>query len=107
LEHNSADYSDASIIFDELVKVLKLTKNGKIPGQDNINSELCSYASKGFKLRILHFLNNIYRQNRTPDEWRNEVINPIFKKGDRREPKTTEESVSLTLVTRSTPKFST
>ena len=39
LEHNSTDYLHAFIILDELEKVLKLTKNGKTPGQDNINSE--------------------------------------------------------------------
>jgi hypothetical protein len=33
-----------SITLDELEKVLKLTKNGKTPGQDNINSELYKYA---------------------------------------------------------------
>jgi hypothetical protein len=32
----------------------------------------------------LQFLNNIYRENHIPDEWRNAVITPIFKKGDRR-----------------------
>jgi hypothetical protein len=32
-------------------------------------------------------MNNIYRENRILDEWRNAVITPIFKKGDRREPK--------------------
>jgi hypothetical protein len=36
----------------------------------------------GWYLRIY----NIYRENRIPDEWRNVVITPIFKKGDRREP---------------------
>jgi len=67
--------------------VLKLTKNGKTQGQDNINSELYKYAPKEFKLRLLQFLNNIYRKNRIPNEWRNAVIIPIFKKGDRRESK--------------------
>jgi len=66
--------------------VLKLTKNGKAPRQDNINSELYKYAPAEFKLRLLHFINNIYRENRIPNEWRNGVIAPIFKKGDRREP---------------------
>jgi len=28
----------------------------------------------------------IYRENRNPNGWRNAVITPIFKKGDRREP---------------------
>ena len=39
LEYNSTDYLHAFITSDELEKVLKLTKNGKTPGQDNINSE--------------------------------------------------------------------
>ena len=67
--------------------MLKLTKNGKSPGQDNINSELYKYAPEEFKLRLLQVLNNIYRENRIPDEWRNAVITPIFTKVDRREPK--------------------
>jgi hypothetical protein len=40
LEYSSANHSHASTTFDELEKVLKLTKNGKTPGQDNINLEL-------------------------------------------------------------------
>jgi hypothetical protein len=63
--------------------VLKLTKNVNNPGQDNINSELYKYTPEGFTIRVLQFLNNIYRDNRIPDEWRNAVITPIFKKGDR------------------------
>jgi len=67
-------------------KGLKLTKNCKTPGQDIINSELHNYAPEEFKLKLLQFLNYIYRENRIPNEWRNAVITPIFKKGDRREP---------------------
>jgi hypothetical protein len=29
----------------------------------------------------------MYRENRIPDEWRNAVITPIFRKDARREPK--------------------
>jgi hypothetical protein len=49
LEYNSADYSHASITFDELEKVLKLTKNDKAAGQDDINSELYKHATEEFK----------------------------------------------------------
>ena len=80
-----ADYLHASITLEELKKVLKLTKNGKYPGQDNINPELYKYAPEELKLRLLQFLNNIYRENRIPNECRNAVITPIFKKGDRRD----------------------
>jgi len=65
--------------------VLKLTEKGNISAQDNFNSELHNYAAVEFKLRILQFLNNIYRENRIPNEWRNVVITPTFKKSDRRE----------------------
>jgi len=88
LEHNSADYLHTSKILDELQNALKLTKkNEKTPGQDNINSELYKYAPEEFKRNLLQFLNNIYREYCIPDEWRNVVITPIFRKGDRREPK--------------------
>jgi len=40
LECNSADNLHAFITLEELENVLKLTKNCKTPGQDNINPEL-------------------------------------------------------------------
>jgi len=87
LEDNSADYLHAFITLDEVEKALKLTKNVRTPGLDNINSELYKYAPDEFKLRLLQFLNNVFRENFIPFEGRNAVITPIFKKGYRREPK--------------------
>jgi hypothetical protein len=63
-----------------------LTKNGKSPGEDNINSELCKYAPKEFEQRLLKFLNNIYPKSTTPNERRNAIVIPVFKKGDKRDP---------------------
>jgi len=48
--------------------LLKLATNGKTTGQNNINSELYKCAPEEFKLRLLQFLNNIYRENRIPNE---------------------------------------
>jgi hypothetical protein len=56
---NSDNHLDTLVTLDELEKVLKLTKNGKSPGEDNINSELCKYALGELKLKLLKFLNNI------------------------------------------------
>ena len=54
--------------------MLKLTKNGKTPGQDDINSELYKYEPEEFKLRLPKFLNNIYRENCIPNEYYNSII---------------------------------
>jgi hypothetical protein len=69
-----------------LEKALKLTKKEKAPGQNNINSKLYKYAPEEFKLMLLQFLSNIYRENCIPDEWRNADLTPLFKKGDICEP---------------------
>jgi hypothetical protein len=46
---------------------------------------LYKYAPEEFKLRLLKFLNNIYTENRIPNERRIAIVIPILKKGDRRD----------------------
>ena len=47
LEYNSADYSHASVTFDELEKVLKLTKNGNTPDKITLTQSYTSMHQKG------------------------------------------------------------
>ena len=84
---NELSYQHDTITQEELDTVLKLLKNGKSPGEDNINSELYKYAPKEFKQRLLKFLNEIYYQQHIPNEWRNAIVIPIYKKGDRKDPR--------------------
>jgi len=46
------NHTDTLITSDKSEKTLKLTKNGKSPGEDNINLELYTYASEQFKIEI-------------------------------------------------------
>jgi hypothetical protein len=62
-------------------------KNGKSPGEDNINSVSYKYGPEEFKLTLLQFLNNMYTNSCIPSEWKNAIIIPLFLKGDRRDPK--------------------
>jgi hypothetical protein len=72
---------------DEIKKALKLKKESKTPGQDNINSELHKHAPEEFKVWLLKFFNNLNRENSFPNFLTNAVITPLLKKYDRREPK--------------------
>jgi hypothetical protein len=74
---------------DELEETIKNLKNGKAPGEDDVSCELYKYASVNFKLRLVNFLNNIYTNGTIPREWNNAIVVPIFKKGDKKIPKTT------------------
>ena len=80
-------YENYEINGDELKEVIAKLKNGKAPGEDNIPSELYKYSSNKFKARLLRFFNQIYIQETIPEEWQNAIIIPIFKKGDKTDPK--------------------
>jgi hypothetical protein len=49
----------------------------------NIKTDLEEMRSKIKKV----FVNNIYTENCIPNEWRNAIVTPVFKKGDRRDSK--------------------
>jgi hypothetical protein len=93
---NLYNYLDTSVTSDELYNALYLTKNSKRPGEDIINLELFKYTSEYFKLRLLLYLNNMYKINCILNEWGIAIVIQIFKKGDRRDPKIAAELVFLT-----------
>jgi hypothetical protein len=59
--------------------------------QEKTNSELYKYASQEFKLKLLKYLNERYMTEEIPQEWRNVIVIPIFKKRRQNDPKNIEE----------------
>jgi hypothetical protein len=60
-----SNHIDTLIKLADFERALKLMRNGKSPGEDNISSELEKCAPEEFKLRL----------------WRNAIVIAIFKKG--------------------------
>jgi hypothetical protein len=86
-EWSSYTYDNDAITLDELEETIKNLKNGKAPGDNNVSSEFYKYVSVNFKLRLVNFLNNIYANGTIPRRWNNATAVPIFKKGDKKDPK--------------------
>ena len=73
LEYNLADYSHDFLTLDELEKVLKLTKIVTPQDKITLTQSYTSVHQESLNLRLLQFLNNVYRENHIPNEWRNAV----------------------------------
>jgi hypothetical protein len=67
----------------DLEKALKTSKNRKAPRIDGINMELLKYGSSTLKNRLIQLLYDIWNVGRIPKEWKQPVINNIYKKGDK------------------------
>jgi sorting nexin-29 len=73
-EYNAVNMAD-------LENALRMSKNRKAPGIDEINMELIKYAS--IKL-IIQLLNDIWNVVKIPEEWKIARIVNIHKNGDKR-----------------------
>jgi hypothetical protein len=84
---SSYTYDNDAITLDELEETIKNLKNGKAPREDNVSSELYKYASVNFRSRLVNSLNNTYANGTIPRGWNNAILVPIFKKGDKKDPR--------------------
>lgn len=77
-------YGIDNITLEELNRALKISKNRKAPGPVEINMELIKYEGLLLKQRYLHFINQCWHSKDIPHKWQKSMVQPIFKKGDRR-----------------------
>jgi len=58
-------------------------KNNKAAGTDGIHQELIKYGGNKLLNRIYELLRLIWEEEKLPEEWKETIIVPIHKKGDR------------------------
>ena len=65
------------------ISYLKVKKNHKSPGIDQIPAELIKAGSSIIRREIYKLIISIWNKERMPEEWKESIIVPIYKKGDK------------------------
>jgi hypothetical protein len=64
------------------IAIAKL-KNYKLPGTDQIPAELIQAGSEILLFAIHKLINSVWNKEELPDQWKESIIVPIHKKGDK------------------------
>jgi hypothetical protein len=60
-------------------------KRQKSPGTDQIPAKLIKAGGRTISSEIQKFINSIGNQEELPEEWKESIIVPIYKKGDEKD----------------------
>jgi hypothetical protein len=71
------------IIREELEQQLRKLKRKKAPGRDGIQNESWIYGSEREVDRLLEIMNGVWKGEGFPYEWKEGIICPIYKKGEK------------------------
>jgi len=81
------NHLNASISLDEVEENIKKLKNRKANGVDRIPNELLKYGGAGVNEQIHILFNKILEEKVVPNSWTTSITVPIYKKGDKTDPK--------------------
>lgn len=68
---------------NEILSVIFMMKNNKSPGEDGITAELFQNGGREFELSFVKLIQNIWRNEEMPEDWKSATFIPIHKKGDK------------------------
>lgn len=67
----------------EICEAIDCLKNGKAPGPDGLPAELLKQGGPGLRQRICALIQTAWVEGKVPQDWRDGVIIPLHKKGDK------------------------
>ena len=67
----------------DVKKAIRSLKNNKAAGTDGIHPELIKYGGNKLLNRMYELVRQIWEEERIPEEWKEIIIVPIHKRGDR------------------------
>jgi hypothetical protein len=71
------------ITAEEVEKQIRHLKKRKAPGWDGVQNEAWMYGTERMVERMVELMNGVWRGEGFPADWREGVICPIFKKGEK------------------------
>uniref|UniRef100_A0A8D8RWT4 Craniofacial development protein 2 n=1 Tax=Cacopsylla melanoneura TaxID=428564 RepID=A0A8D8RWT4_9HEMI len=78
------DDEDDDLMWSDVEFAMKFLKTGKSPGNDEISGELLKHAGIVGVHWIYRLFRKIWNKKQIPIEWKDGIIIPLFKKGDRK-----------------------
>lgn len=74
---------EEKISIEEVREQIKKLKKKKASGEDQLENEAWIYGGEKVVERLTEIINKVWKGEGFPDRWKEGVISPIFKKGDR------------------------
>ena len=69
--------------YEEVMEIISSLKNNKSPRSDNIVNELIKEGGHSLWTRIYKLILKIWKTEQMPNEWKEGIICPIFKTGNK------------------------
>lgn len=70
-------------ILIEIKEAIKMQKSLKAPGKDGIPAELLKHGGESLMQTLPRLIWKIWNEEGMPRDWKNSIICPIYKKGDK------------------------
>jgi len=82
-EISEVDVEVEEFTIEDMKKVVRNLKYNKTAGTDGLHLELIKYGGNKLLSRIYELVRQIWEEERILDEWKETIIVPIHKRGDR------------------------
>ena len=70
---------------EEVRIAMKKLKNNKAPGTDNIPAEMLKQGGNQLEQFLLKIVTSVWEEEKMPQQWKEGIICPLYKKGDQME----------------------
>lgn len=67
---------------DEIIEVVRRMKLKKAAEMDEIPMEAWRYGGEAVKKGLIEVISKVWKKRQIPEEWRNSIIVPIYKRED-------------------------